>query len=150
LLLGSSKLISEVSFEVGYDVKGQCSIRTLGKHTMVRDDNAYIHDVIMVFVAMFFSIFKGRLCETEVLKWLKEVPRWQEVAMYLLPEQSAGKDIETIGINNQFQVQLCQIALATQFVHSKTVEVSWKRVHEAFKKAEYTNIAENIQKAYKL
>ena len=99
---------------------------------------------------MYISIYKGRLCETEVLKWLKEVPRWQEVAIYLLPEESAGTDIETIGINNQFQVRLCQIALATKFVHCKTVEVSWKRVHEAFRKAEYTNIAENIQKTYNL
>ena len=95
-------------------------------------------------------MYTGRLCETEVLKWLKEVPRWQEVAIYLLPQESAGKDIETIGINNQFQVRLCQIALATQFVHCKTIEVSWKRVYEAFKTAEYTNIAEDIRKAYNL
>ena len=104
----------------------------------------------VVVIAHAFSLFTGRLCETEVLKWLKEVPRWQEVGIYLLPKESAGKDIETIGINNQFQVRLCQIALATQFVHCKTVEVSWNRVYKAFQQADYTNIADNIKKTYKL
>ena len=85
-----------------------------------------------------------------MLKWLKEVPRWQEVAIYLLPQESAGKDIETIETDYRDKVRLCQIALARQFVHCKTIEVSWKRVYEAFKTAEYSNIAENIRKAYNL
>ena len=92
----------------------------------------------------------GTLYEIELFEWLKEVPSWQEVAIYLLPKETAGNDIKTIEINNHFQVELCQIALARQFVHCQNVEVSWKRVYEAFKKSNYINIAWKIKETYNL
>ena len=103
----------------------------------------------MVYSLVSTLTCPGHLYETELLEWLKEVPNWQEVAIHLLPEETAGKDIETIEIDYR-KVEQCQIALARQFVHSQNVEVSWKRVYEAFKKANYINVARKIKETYNL
>jgi len=89
---------------------------------------------------------------TELLKWLKEAPHWQSVATFLLPEDTAARDIEMIDEENvkPRKIMKCQMALSKMYVESSSVEVSWQRVYEAFFNADYANVAKRIREKYHL
>ena len=86
----------------------------------------------------------------ELLKWIKKTADWQLLATFLLNEFTVSRDIDIIEEEARGKVIKCQIALARKFTESTDVEVSWRRVYDAFINADYNNIAEDIKKKYLL
>ena len=86
----------------------------------------------------------------ELLKWIKKTADWQLLATFLLNEFTVSRDIDIIEEEARGKVIKCQIALARKFTKSTDVEVSWRRVYDAFINADYNNIAEDIKKKYLL
>ena len=86
----------------------------------------------------------------ELLKWVKQTANWQLLATFLLNEHTVSRDIDIIEDEARGKVIKCQIALARKFTESTDVEVSWRRVYDAFINADCSNIAEEIRKKYLL
>ena len=86
----------------------------------------------------------------ELLKWIKKTEDWQLLATYLLNEDTASRNIDIIENKGEGKIIKCQIGLARMYTESTDVEVSWRRVYDAFINADCNNIAEDIKKKYLL
>ncbi|XP_065893921.1 uncharacterized protein [Dysidea avara] len=93
---------------------------------------------------------KKEMSYPELLKWVKQTANWQLLATFLLNEHTVSRDIDIIKDEAREKVIKCQIALARKFTESTDVEVSWRRVYDAFINADCSNIAEEIRKKYLL
>ena len=94
--------------------------------------------------------FTEEMSYPELLKWIKKTADWQLLATFLLNEHTVPRDIDIIEEEARGKVVKCQIALARMYTESTNVEVTWRRVYDAFINADYNNIAEEIRKKYLL
>lgn len=77
---------------------------------------------------------------------MSEVDEWDKFGAYLLPSKTAATDLEKISKSHGKNVTECQQALFKLYI--KKGRVSWKKVVEALRSAEYINLAEKIERKY--
>lgn len=71
---------------------------------------------------------------------------WKQLAIYLLPAESADAEIEIISKNNPKDLKGCKIDLYTQFLQQGVC--TWKTVIEALEKSNHPNIMQRIKEDF--
>jgi len=77
-----------------------------------------------------------------LIKKLNKVADWNKLAAFLL-DDTDGSKTESIAKSNHYQVPDCCAAMIREYLRSG--DVSWQKVLEALRDAEYTNPADEIE-----
>ena len=79
----------------------------------------------------------------ELTTYLYGVTKWKQLAIYLLPPESAPTEIDKISKNCQGDVDECKRQLYSEFLKQGTC--TWKKVIEALEKSKHLTIAQSVK-----